>query len=148
MNTHILFLVIIGLPLFLVFVTSEASSRPVKTAPARLARIRAVKLRFIVVIILSHVINNIFCFCHGIVVKQFAYKIDDIGAKSHICMKKSVNRIQWTLHFMKVFRQSPFQILVKVYMRTEFSIPCRNKHKKREMLIYCLSFYNRMCSGT
>jgi hypothetical protein len=43
-NTYRVFIVVIGLVLFGVFVTDEASSRPIKTDPARLARIRAAKM--------------------------------------------------------------------------------------------------------
>ena len=44
MNTHRVFIVVVGFVLFGVFVTDEASSRPIKTNPARLVRIRAVKM--------------------------------------------------------------------------------------------------------
>jgi len=43
-NTHRVFIVFVGFVLFGVFVTDEVSSRPVKTDPARLARIRAAKM--------------------------------------------------------------------------------------------------------
>ncbi len=44
MNTHRVFIIVIGFVLFGVFVTDEASSSPVKTDPARLVRIRTAKM--------------------------------------------------------------------------------------------------------